>query len=91
MMNKAKETARAASRSAKEIHKLSAEIAKLKEVSNWNYQRDQARAEAKKAEPRIKQSKLDNRRARAQIGRRTAPGDPRRWTNGAARARSASW
>ena len=57
---KAKETARAASRSAKEIHKLSAEIAKLKEVSNWNYQRYQARAEAKKAEPRIKQSKLDN-------------------------------
>lgn len=56
---KAKETARAASRSAKEIHKLSAEIAKLKEVSNWNYQRDQARDEAKKAEPRIKQSKLD--------------------------------
>lgn len=57
---KAKEAARSASRSAKEIHKLSAEIAKLKEVSNWNYQRDQARAEAKKAEPRIKQSKLDS-------------------------------
>ncbi len=57
---KAKEAARTASRSAKEIHKLAAEIAKLKEVSDWNYQRDQARAEAKAAEPRIKQSKLDN-------------------------------
>ena len=56
---KAKEAARAASRSAKEIHKLAAEITKLKEVSNWNYQRDQARAEAKAAEPRIKQAKLD--------------------------------
>lgn len=56
---KAKESARSASTNTKAIHKLNAEIAKLKTMTNWAFERDQAR-EAKKAdEPRIKASALE--------------------------------
>lgn len=56
---KAKESARAASTNTKAIHKLNAEIAKLKTMTNWAFERDQAREAKKTSEPRIKASALD--------------------------------
>lgn len=56
---KAKEAARAASTNTKAIHKLNAEVAKLKTMTNWAFERDQARAAKKADEPRIKESALD--------------------------------
>jgi len=56
---KAKEAARAASKSPKETHKINAEIARLKKIREWDFRADEAKAEAKAAEPRIKPAVLN--------------------------------